>query len=232
MTDSVIIAAPLLIAAIVMAFRFVGCRFDTSGVPGPGGTTGGPETPPTPHTPETTPFTMGAGTYPWPIPDWCNFIDLFLLGAGGGGASGIVAGQDGDGGLGGQWSTNTIHRGSDLPETTKTIDITLGSGGKGGQPLGAPATDGGPTTATAAAMTTQTALGGGGGANPGSPTGTGPSPASTTDTNTGETFAAGGDQATPGGHGNPFGGGGAGGTLLGAGGDGADGAAWVVARQN
>jgi hypothetical protein len=35
MTDSVIIAAPLLIAAIVMAVRFVGCRFDTSGIPGP-----------------------------------------------------------------------------------------------------------------------------------------------------------------------------------------------------
>ena len=31
MTDSVIIAAPLLIAAVLMAVRFVGCSFDPSG---------------------------------------------------------------------------------------------------------------------------------------------------------------------------------------------------------
>ena len=33
MMDSVVIAAPLLIAAIVMAVRFVGCGLDTSGIP-------------------------------------------------------------------------------------------------------------------------------------------------------------------------------------------------------
>jgi hypothetical protein len=242
MNASVIIAAPLLIAAIVMAFRFVGCRFDTSGIPGPGGTgtPGGPGTGTTPHPPETTPFTMGGGTYPWPIPDWCNFIDLFLLGAGGGGAAGVAL-ANGDGGLGGQWNTVTIDRSSDLPETTKTITITIGAGGKcgagekggAGGKGGAPGTDGGPTTAAAAAMPTQTALGGGAGANSGSSTGKGPSPASTTDSNTGETFPAGGDQTTLGGPGNPFGGGGGGGLIIeGSGGDGADGAAWVVARQN
>ena len=35
MTDSFIIAAPLLIAGIVLAFRFVGCGFQTHGIPGP-----------------------------------------------------------------------------------------------------------------------------------------------------------------------------------------------------
>ena len=33
MMDSVIIAAPLLIAAMVMAVPFVGCGLDTSGIP-------------------------------------------------------------------------------------------------------------------------------------------------------------------------------------------------------
>jgi hypothetical protein len=237
MNVSVMIAAPLLIAAIVMTFRFVGCRFDTSGIPGPGGTgTGTPEGPPgtgtpPPHAPETTPFTMGAGSYPWPIPDWANFVDLFLLGAGGGGSGGQLL-TNGDGGLGGQWNTVTLHLGVDVPETTKTITITVGLGGKGGTPLVA-GTAGEATTADAAGMTTQTALGGAGGANPGSETGKGPSPASMTDTSTGDVFKAGDDQTTAGGKGIPFGGGGGGGTIdIGSGGDGADGAAWIVARQS
>ena len=236
MTSSVIITAPLLIAAIVMAVRFVGCRFDTSGIPGTGGTgtgpTGGPGTGTTPHPPEMTPFTNGAVPYdPWQIPDWCNFIDLFLLGAGGGGSGSRLA--NGDGGRGGEWTTVTLHRGSDILETVKTITITVGSGGKGGPPLGKAATGGGPTTATAAGATTQTALGGAGGANPGSSTGKGPSPGSMTDSSTGDMFMAGGDQTTPGGKGMQWGGGGGGGALPdGSGGDGADGAAWVVARQN
>jgi hypothetical protein len=47
MTDSVIVAAPLLIAAIVMTVGFVGCRLETSGIPG----AGHPPPPPTPPTP-------------------------------------------------------------------------------------------------------------------------------------------------------------------------------------
>jgi hypothetical protein len=53
MTDSVVIAAPLLIAAMVMAVGFVGCKLETSGIPGAGHTT--PPPPPTPPTPPTPP---------------------------------------------------------------------------------------------------------------------------------------------------------------------------------
>ncbi len=245
MTYSVIIAAPLLIAAIVMAVRFVGCTedFDQFDPHGDNGETKGgknqamarlsglgtlsAEPAFAAHDPEPPVQFTPQGAYSYDIPWWCNFIDLFLLGGGGGGVAG-------NGGQGGSWKTVTLWRGPgqpppgvvQIPAATTSISITVGSGGSGGSIAAAP-NPGGETTATAVGMPPQTAPGGAAGANS-DVTGTGPSPATETLSTTTET--AGADQTTPGGPGNPPGGGGAGDGFFG-GGAGADGQAWAVARQ-
>jgi hypothetical protein len=164
----------------------------------------------------------GAGSHLYTIPYWCTYIDLFLLGAGGGGSVSLAGGN---GGQGGSWQAKTLQRGLGIPWTTATISITVGSGGSGGSVVAAPAS-GGNTTATVTGATIAPASGGVGGANP-NPDGASPNPVSQTLNGTTET--GGPAQTTLGGAGNPPGGGGAGGLL--AGGAGADGAAWIVARQ-
>jgi Concanavalin A-like lectin/glucanases superfamily len=180
-----------------------------------------------PNNPTTEPYTV-AGPYTYPIPYWCTYIDLFLLGAGGGGS---VSFAGGNGGQGGSWQAKTLQRGVEIPWMAASISITVGLHGSGGSlvPATAPSS-GGNTTATYATgtttTTTQTAVGGGGGANP-NPDGASPNPLS--QTLNGTTEMGGTVQTTPGAPGNPQGGGGAGGVITG--GAGADGAAWVVARQ-
>lgn len=178
-----------------------------------------------PNPPTTESYTV-AGPYTYPIPYWCTYIDLFLLGAGGGGS---VSFAGGNGGQGGSWQAKTLQRGVEIPWTTASISITVGLHGSGGSlvPATAPSS-GGNTTATyaTATTTTLTAVGGGGGANP-NPDGASPNPVS--QTLNGNTEHGGSVQTTPGAPGNPQGGGGAGGVITG--GNGADGAAWVVARQ-
>ena len=181
-----------------------------------------------PANPATPTNYLAAGTYTYPIPYWCTYIDLFLLGAGGGGS---VSFANGNGGQGGSWQAKTLQRGVEIPWTTASISITVGLHGSGGLlvPATAPSS-GGNTTATyatdTATTTTLTAIGGGGGANM-NLDGASPNPVS--QTLNGTTENGGGVQTFPGAPGNPQGGGGAGGPITG--GDGADGAAWVVARQ-
>jgi hypothetical protein len=100
MNDSLLVAAPLMIAAIVMAVRFVGCGLagstdngngavvsvtgDVSGRGSLSATASFPE-----NKPATQEYTT-AGTYAYEIPYWCTAIDLILLGAGGGGTYGGI----------------------------------------------------------------------------------------------------------------------------------------------
>ncbi|MDT5095725.1 MAG: hypothetical protein QOH60_5088 [Mycobacterium sp.] len=172
---------------------------------------------------------MMVGTTTYTIPPWCNYVDLFLIGGGGGASSN-------NGGLAGAFKTTSLWRGPGdpphgenvvpLPPTTTLITMTVGAGGAGGTVTNQP-TNGGDTTATADGISDQTAEGGGA-AGSSSLTGVGPQPSEQTLGPTTET--AGSDQTNAGQPGNEPGGGGAGGGFF-AGGSGADGIAWVVARQ-
>jgi hypothetical protein len=238
MNDSLLIAAPLMIAAIVMAVRFVGCGLagptgngvvvsvtgDVSGRGGLSATVSFPE-----NKPATEEYTV-AGTYTYQIPYWCTAIDLILLGAGGGGTYGGI--NNGVGGGAGSWKTATLERGSDIPWATTTVSITVGQGGAAGAFTGASATAGGDTTATwdsSSGTTTETASGGGAGASSSGQIGDGPNPGSQS---IGDATLIGGTaQQVAGATGNAPGGGGAGSDVISQGGAGADGAAVLVARQ-
>ena len=254
MNASLLVAAPLMIAAIVMAVRFVGCGIDSDPIDGYGGSNGdengnGDDQKPVAVTANFTgkgalsaqagfptglsedPHPYGTpGTLMYPIPYWCTTINLVLLGAGGGGGYGA---NDEAGGGAGNWETVTLQRGSDIPWTATTITVTVGQGGAGGSlsaPQGEP---GGDTTAswdTLSGTTTKAATGGGAGASASATTGEGPNPSSKSIGNA--TLDAGAPQSTEGADGNPPGGGGAGGAGLRHGGAGADGAAVVRASQS
>jgi hypothetical protein len=251
MNSSLLVAGPLMIAAIVMAFRFVGCGLDSDPLPGdPGDTNGDGDDNPKPltvsvnltgkggltasasfpsHDPVVQPYDS-AGTYTFTIPYWCTKIDLILLGAGGGGT---YSANNGVGGGAGGWATATLKRGSsDIPWATTTINVTVGLGGPGAPFGGSAATAGGDTTASwdAAPGATATAHGGGAGASTSGLSGDGPNPAVQS---VGDAMlTAGAAQPIPGAAGNPPGGGGAGSDIVSGGGNGADGAAIIVASQD
>jgi hypothetical protein len=245
MTLSVLIAAPLLIAAVAGAVRFVGCtedfdQFEPHGGDGENGNGGDAyktgakfsgsgqltATATLAHPPKTDEFSV-PGTYNYDIEPWCTEIYVFVLGAGGGGSPGVPAGRGGQGGL---WGTVKLWRGAGddpdgnatpLPPSTTSITITVGSGGPGGANPNA----GGDTTATADGMDPLTGAGGSA-AFSNDATGLGAGSA----TIDAITETGGGDQTVPNGDGIGPGGGGAGGLI--GGGNGADGAAWVIAFQN
>jgi hypothetical protein len=240
MNDSLLFAAPLMTAAIVMAVRFVGCGLagstgngngvvvsvtgDVSGRGSLSATASFPE-----NKPATQEYTT-AGTYTYEIPYWSTAIDLILLGAGGGGTYGGI--NNGVGGGAGSWKTTTLERGSDIPWATTTISITVGQGGAPGAVTGASAMAGGDTTATwdsSSGPTTDTAPGGGAGASSSGQVGDGPNPGSQSIGDA--TLTAGTPQPVAGATGNAPGGGGAGSDVISQGGTGADGAAVLVARQ-
>jgi hypothetical protein len=185
-----------------------------------------PAMPATPWPPQP----LQAGSHTYDIPYWCTYIDLFLLGAGGGGAYGLP----GNGGQAGSWNAVTLYRGSgatpsgsiQIPSTTPSIDIAVGAGGAAGTNALGPGA-GGPTTATAAGISQRTAPGGAGGANTNS-YGAAVTPPTKTLNVTTET--GGGLQIIGSGNGIAPGGGAAGGFVA-NGGTGADGAVWIVARQ-
>ncbi|AOT24662.1 hypothetical protein PBI_STASIA_5 [Mycobacterium phage Stasia] len=104
-------------------------------------------------------------TWTFNIPAECAFIDIVLLGAGGGGSSGNIGASAGQGGRPGEWQTITLQRGVDIPWTATQITGTIGSGGGGGIGGWVPfdGGQGGSTTATIAGVGTLTALGGIGG---------------------------------------------------------------------
>src|ERR1700722_6292786 len=181
-----------------------------------------------PNGPTTTKITtLGPNTYD--IPYWCTFIDLILVGGGGGGSYSGFA--NGVGGAGGQLVGQTFQRGNGIPWATTTIAVTVGSGGTAGTGSAGP-TAGRQTSATWTGKSGMPLTAGGGGAMA-SPnqTGTGTSPGSTTVNGT--SYPGGANQTTPAGSGNPPGGGGAGGSGVDLdlqGGAGAGGMAYVVAR--
>jgi hypothetical protein len=242
--SSLLVAAPLMIAAIVMAFRFVGCGIDADPLPsegngdengdgtkpltvrvnltGTGALTGKASFPA--HDPYTQKYNS-TGTYAFAIPFWCTRVDLVLLGAGGGGS--YAAFSNGVGGGAGGWKTATLQRGTDIAWATTMINVTVGQGGSGGTP-GAPDAPGGDTTA-GWDTTTQTAPGGGAGGSTGGQSGDGPSP--TSESVGDATLAAGATQPNPAAAGNAPGGGGSGGDVISPGGAGADGAAIIVASN-
>jgi hypothetical protein len=254
MHDSLLVAAPLMIAAVVMAFRFVGCGIDSDPLPGYGDGDGNDDggndgTKPKTyqgdltgngtltaktgfpgHDPATKEYDS-AGTYAFAIPFWCTTIDLILLGAGGGGT--YFGDQFGVGGGAGQWQQPApLQRGSDIPWAATTINVTVGQGGSGGTPS-APATPGGDTTAswdTATGTTQEVASGGGAGASANGQSGDGPSPTSKSVDDA--TLSAGPAQSALAAAGNPPGGGGSGGDVISPGGAGADGAAIIGASQS
>jgi hypothetical protein len=239
MNDSLLFAAPLMIAAIVMAVRFVGCGLagSTGGtgvvVSVTGDLAGRGSLSATGSFPENDPATQdytAAGTYTYEIPYWCTAIDLILLGAGGGGTYGGI--NNGVGGGAGSWKTATLERGSDIPWATTTINITVGQGGTPGAVTGAQAEAGGDTTATwdsSSGPMTDTASGGGAGASSSGQIGDAPNPGSQSIGDA--TLTAGTAQPAAGAPGNPPGGGGAGSDVISEGGTGANGAAVLVARQ-
>lgn len=79
-----------------------------------------------------------------PIPNWCNYVDVIVLGAGGGGHQGGTWGIGGQGGSAGTWAVDTWERGTDFTGTV-SISFTVGAGGSGGSGNGG---DGGASTAS------------------------------------------------------------------------------------
>jgi hypothetical protein len=173
------------------------------------------------------------GSYTYGIPEWCDTLDVVLLGGGGGGDGGDWEFLFGEtfGGTSGAWSTTTLVRGVDIPWETSTITGTVGVGGHGGIPkliiLDNSGHNGSATTATATGMTTLTAAGGVGGGNS-SDTGQGAGQ----QTFNGYLYRGGGDVTAAGRNGTTPGGGGAAGQLLQGGGKGAGGAVYIRAYQN
>jgi len=184
----------------------------------------------------------GAGTYTYTIPASATHLDVVLLGAGGGGHGGnpIVPTAPGEGGDAGSWSAETLVRGVDFPVDATSLTIVVGGGGSAG-PWNSPGGTGGSTRrqAISGGKAQTTAAGGAGGSSQNPALSGGDSPGNYT--YNGVTYIGGGGAASP-----PFsngakgsapgggGGGGAGGTwgVAWTGGAGADGAAWITARQN
>ncbi|ALF00899.1 minor tail protein [Mycobacterium phage Serenity] len=182
--------------------------------------------------PVLTPITT-VGAYTYVIPSDARFIDVILLGAGGGGQGFSSAGIWGQGGFAGNWVTVTLERGIHIPMSTTQITGVIGTGGDGG--AGAfiaqnPGKAGTATTAIATGMASLSAAGGAGGNSGGSLDFTGKSPGSRTYNNQ---LYEGGAAASVG-AGNPAGGGGAAGQMSypapqSTGGKGARGQAWFYA---
>ncbi|MGC5248913.1 hypothetical protein ACPXB3_18535, partial [Gordonia sp. DT219] len=178
------------------------------------------------------------GTYSYAIPPWCRYIAYAALGAGGGGGRhNAFSAFTGRGGAAGTWTTGILERGVDFPWTATTITITIGAKGVGG---GLNGTAGGDTTITIPGGSVLTATGGAGGLGnqAGSPTSGGSPGNATVD---GQTYVGGTGGASGSGTSSPgagvapgAGGGGGGGGLVNGqqnGADGADGRAWIRARQ-
>ncbi|WEV84069.1 minor tail protein [Mycobacterium phage Muddy] len=167
-----------------------------------------------------------SGTYR--IPVQCRYIDLIVLGGGGGGKGMPLFGVWGQGGFAGSWNYVRLERGVDIPWTAITITITIGNGGNGGTGGGG-GSAGGATTITISGWGTLTGAGGAGGTQSNLDT-AGKSPGNITFQ--GQPYNGGAEQGSAGAAGNIPGGGGAAATVtLAAGGAGARGQAWIRASQ-
>jgi hypothetical protein len=175
------------------------------------------------------------------IPDWCDAIDVVPVGGGSGGQYGSTA-TTGHGGSPGMFVPTTLIRGIDIPWETTILTIQIGVGGIGGKPAvpawwffdpptpAVPATDGTATTVVFLQSDGSTStLSAAGGAAAGNTTTTGAG-AGSADFN-GETYVGGGDATSPSQPGNEPGGGGAGGYVNSAGGNGGRGRVWIRVYQ-
>lgn len=198
------------------------------------------DTPPDYFAPRTTQIGDGnSGTYTYDIPTWANYIDVVLVGAGGGGRGGDPGfGRSGDGGFAGSWQGETLVRGTDFPTGATTLSFVVGDGGPGG--YYSAGGDGNPTIRAGipSGKSSLVAAGGAGGTTYNGTRGRSPG----NFTFNGITYTGGGTAYTAGGGGNGYGGsapgggggGGSGGTygIAWAGGGGARGSAWATARQS
>ncbi|QNJ56840.1 minor tail protein [Mycobacterium phage Reindeer] len=142
------------------------------------------------HAPLAASFT-NAGAYTFTIPVWCRYIDVILLGGGGGGRGMINLGAWGEGGWGGNWAIYTLERGVHIPWTARTITGVVGAGGAGSASGFAPARGKtGESTTAATDGWSGVATGGVGGQNAVEPNGRAVSPL--TQTVTGQTYTGGG----------------------------------------
>jgi hypothetical protein len=198
------------------------------------------DTPPPYFAPRSTDL-VTPGPVTWPIPTFANYVDVILIGGGGGGFGGNPAVfLNGEGGDAGQWEAETLVRGVDFPAGATSLDFIIGGGGNHGNVNG-PGSSGSPTVRNAipSGKAALTALGGPRGDHQNSYADDGDSPGDFT--YNGITYQGGaGGNAVGGKRGNPGtapgggGGGGSGGTWGVAfdGGNGARGAAYIVARQS
>lgn len=182
--------------------------------------------PPTYEPPNQVVFTSH-GTFTYPIPSWVqsgDFIDRVALGAGGGGDVGstfLIFANPGAGGAPGEWASDTLVYGTDIPVGTTELTVMVGAGGAAGDSP----TAGGKSWISGTGVKTLTAAGGAaGGSSVASGGGEGPG----NTTYQGRTYFGGPNvaSASPGSY--PGGGGGGG---INAGAPGADGEVWITARQ-
>lgn len=187
--------------------------------------------------PATTAITA-SGTYKIPVSS--RYLDIIVLGGGGGGREGDGGvNRTGNGGKAGTWSAVTLERGVDIPWTAITLTVTVGAGGaagaKGaGNVNGNTANQGGATSVSLASTTLASAVGGVGGSGTDGNPGESPGTYSFVGQNyTGGASAPSGGSRTVGNPPGGGGGGGAGGIFNGqtAGMAGARGQAWIRARQ-
>ncbi|MDB5183988.1 MAG: hypothetical protein JWO07_669 [Candidatus Saccharibacteria bacterium] len=183
---------------------------------------------------ETTIFNQ-AGSNTYTVPTEANFLDVIVVGGGGGGAApGSFYTLQGYPGTPGTWATVTLTIGTNIPRSSTSMTVVVGSGGakgSGASPTGVVGTTGLASTVSATGMTTLSGSGGAGGIINGTGTsafqGLGPG----NQVFNSVTYAGGATQSTQGGAGNVVGGAGAGGASFGgAGGDGARGQVWIRAR--
>ncbi|ASR86461.1 hypothetical protein SEA_CHANGELING_8 [Mycobacterium phage Changeling] len=176
---------------------------------------------------ETNQEIINVGGFTFNIPLNCRFIDIVMVGAGGGGQASAALFNMGDAGDPGQWAGITLKRGVDVPWGSLVITGSVPAGGFGGPgPSISPGGPGGTATATIDGVGTLQAPGGAAGALWTSDTrGQGPG----NFTWNGKLYVGGGITGTGrnGPTGNAPGGGGAGSTGFGGGGSGAPGRVWI-----
>lgn len=165
------------------------------------------------------------GTFTYAIPTWAGAVDVICLGGGGGGGDGFTAffiPFTGNGGLGGNWGSATLTRGSTLPGGTVTLNVNVGAGGLR-------ASGGSTTSVTGTGVTT---INGTGGGQRGDSSSNGGVVAPLVFD--GQTYNGATTEVGPGVVGNPPGGGGGGGTPAGSGpgAAGAPGAVFIFAYPN
>jgi hypothetical protein len=188
--------------------------------------------PPTPYFPQSNSFTTN-GSYT--IHSWAQYVDLIVLGDGGGG-EGELGFATGYGGTGGSWNTQTLVVGTDIAAGT-TFTVTVGQGGAGGPYFTAGSNGTGTTIAWldihGSAQSLIGVAGFGGNHTLGlshNILGTGLAPNPQNETYQGSTYIGGAPQYTAN-VGNAPGGGGYGASFFQYGTAGAPGQAWIVDRQ-